>query len=86
MTYNLVDGKVVQVKMPKKLVFDEPLADEFYKCTWAAQEVKVGSVIECKWSVNSEAYWDIEKIYFQRTIPVNLVEATVKVPDHITFN
>lgn len=85
-TYNLVDGKVVQVKMPKKLVFDEPLADEFYKCTWAAQEVKVGSVIECKWSVNSEAYWDIEKIYFQRTIPVNLVEATVKVPDLFTFN
>lgn len=73
-TYNLVDDKVVSVKMPKKLIFNEPLADEYSKVTWAAQDVKVGSVIECKWNMTSEAYWDIDYIYFQNNIPVNLVE------------
>lgn len=85
-TYNLVDDKVVSVKMPKKLIFNEPLADEYSKVTWAAQDVKVGSVIECKWNMTSEAYWDIDYIYFQNNIPVNLVEVTVKVPDLFTFN
>lgn len=85
-TYNMVDGKVVETKMPKKLIFNEPLAEDYFKISWSAQDVKVGSVIECKWNTNSEAYWDIDDIYFQRTVPVNLVEVTVKVPDLFTFN
>lgn len=85
-TYNMVDGKVVATKMPKKLVFDEQLTENFRKMTWTAPDVKVGSVIECKWTVTNEAYWDFDDIYFQRSIPVNYVEVTVKIPDMFTFH
>lgn len=85
-TYNMVDGKVVASKMSKKLIFDEPMTDDYYKKTWTAPEVKVGSVIECKWTITDDAYWHVDEIYFQRTIPVNLVEVTVKLPDLFTFH
>ena len=85
-TYNMVDGKIVESKMSKKMIFDEPLTDDYIKKTWTAPEVKVGSVIECKWTVIDDAYWHVDDVYFQRTIPVNLVEVTVKVPDLFTFH
>ena len=71
-TYNMVDGKVVASKMSKKLIFDEPMTDDYYKKTWTAPEVKVGSVIECKWTITDDAYWHVDEIYFLNSFSIYL--------------
>ena len=85
-TYNMVDGKVVETKMPKKYIFNEEYSENYRKITFSAQEVKVGSVIEVKYEITNPRYWMIDDIYFQKTIPVNLAEASVRIPEYFTFN
>lgn len=85
-TYNIVDGKIVETKMPKKYVFTEDFSEKYKKLSFSAQDVKVGSVVEIKYDMTSSIYWEIDDIYFQHSIPVNLAEATVRIPDMFTFN
>ena len=76
-TYNLEDGKIKTTKMSKQFVYDEEYSDSYRKTSFYAQDVKVGSVIEMKFRFTSQRYWDVGKIYFQREIPVNMMESTV---------
>ena len=85
-TYNLVDGKVVETKMPNKYVFRDDFTENYKKISFSAQEVRVGSVIEIRYEVNSNIYWEINDIYLQQTIPVNLSECVVRVPEMFEFN
>lgn len=85
-TYNLEDGKVKATKMAKQFVYDEEYSDSYRKTSFYAQDVKVGSVIEMKFRFTSQRYWDVGEIYFQREIPVNLMESVVRLPDMFTFN
>lgn len=85
-TYNLEDGKIKTTKMSKQFVYDEEYSDSYRKTSFYAQDVKVGSVIEMKFRFTSQRYWDVGKIYFQREIPVNMMESTVRLPDMFTFN
>lgn len=85
-TYNMVEGKVVETKMPKKYIFNEEYSENYRKISFSAQEVKVGSVIEVKYEITNPRYWMIDDIYFQKTIPVNLAEASVRIPEYFTFN
>ena len=85
-TYNLVDGKVVETKMPGKYIFRDDYTEDYKKLSFSAQEVRVGSVIEIRYAVNSNIYWEIDEIYFQKTIPVNISECTVRMPEMFEFN
>ncbi len=85
-TYNLVDGKVVETKMPGKYIFRDDYTENYKKLSFSAQEVRVGSVIEIRYAVNSNIYWEIDEIYFQKTIPVNISECTVRLPEMFEFN
>ena len=85
-TYNLVDGKIATTKMNKDYIYDEEYSSSWRKVSFYAQDVKVGSVIEVKYRITSEIYWDIEDVYFQRTVPVNLSEVQVRIPGIFTFN
>lgn len=85
-TYNLVDGKIVETKMPKKYIFTEDFTENYKKVTFSAQDVRVGSVIEVKFDRIDTRYWNLPDIYFQKNIPVNLVECEVRLPEFFTFN
>ena len=85
-TYNMEDGKVESTKMPKKYIFTEDYNQSYKKVSFSAQEVRVGSVVEFKYETNSNIYWEIEDIYLQRDIPVNLTECTVRLSEMLTFN
>ena len=85
-TYNLVDGKVVETKMPNKNVFRDDYTENYKKLSFSAQEVRVGSVVEIRFDVSSNIYWEIDDIYLQKTIPVNLSECTVRLPEMFEFN
>ena len=85
-TYNIVDGKVVETKMPNKNVFRDDYTENYKKLSFSAQEVRVGSVVEIRFDVSSNIYWEIDDVYLQKTIPVNLSECTVRVPEMFEFN
>ena len=85
-TYNIVDGKVVETKMPNKYIFDEEFTENYRKMSFSAQEVRVGSVIEIRYEITSNRYWDVSDIYIQKSIPVNLSECTVRLPSMFDFN
>lgn len=85
-TYNLDGGKIVETKMPKKYIFDEDFTENYRKLTFSAQDVKVGSVIEVKFDCVDTRYWNLEDIYFQKNIPVNLMECEVRIPEFFSFN
>lgn len=84
-TYNLEGGKMVETKLNSKNVYTTKLNDSYNKVNFAAENVKVGSVIEVQWqtSVGTGAY--MPNIYLQRYIPINLGEMTIDVPRYIVF-
>ena len=85
-TYNLENGKIVSKKMSRDFIYDEEYSSSMRLVSFYAQDVKVGSVIEVKFKVASDRYWEIDDVYFQRTVPVNLAEVQVRIPGMFTFN
>lgn len=85
-TYNLKDGRIEESRMPKSAVYDEDYIDDYKKLTFSAVNVKVGSVIEVKYEISSNIYWDIDEVYFQKNIPVNCSECEIRIPKMFTFN
>lgn len=85
-TYNLENDKVVPTKMSREFIYTEEVSSSFQKISFYAQDVKVGSVIEMKYSIHSDRFWEIDDVYFQKTIPVNWVESQVSIPGFFTFN
>ena len=79
-TYNLEKGKVVQTKLPKSDIYRVKYNKNLDKITFAAPNVKAGSVIEVRYSQTVADFFSIDDFYFQRDIPVNLCTYTVSLP------
>lgn len=84
-TYNLENGKVVSSKLPRSNIFRTRENDRFDKVTFAAPNVKVGSVIEVQFNKSTARFRDIGDFYFQRDIPVNKCVYTLKLPRWLQF-
>ena len=85
-TYNLENGKVKQSSLDKKHIFKEEVTSGLYTCSFSAPDVRVGSVIEVSYKLNSDRYWDIPEFVLQRTIPVNMVYSALLYPDFLGMN
>lgn len=84
-TYNLENGKVVSTKLPRNNIYRTRENDHYDKVTFAAPNVKVGSVVEVQYNMTTARYGDIDDFYFQRDIPVNKCTYTVKLPRWLQF-
>ena len=84
-TYNLENGKVVSTKLPRNNIFRTRENDHYDKVTFAAQNVKVGSVVEIQFNRCTARFRDIPDFYFQRNIPVNKCVYTLKLPRWLQF-
>jgi len=85
-TYNLENGKIVRTKLSKEYIFTEDVNDYIKRLKFALPQVKVGSVIEYKYSKNSPFYYDPDHFTFQRDIPVKYSCYRLKVPEYFTMN
>ena len=85
-TYNMENGAVVPTKMNKKDVIRSQYTDNVTKYAYAAPNVKVGSVIEIYYEYESTQYFFIPDYYFQLSVPVNLNEYTIGLPNWLTTN
>lgn len=84
-TYNLVDGKVKDDKLKNDGVFEEEL-NKFWKVkSFTMPNVKEGCVIEFTYEISSP-FLAIDDLELQYTIPINVLDVSVKTPEYFIYN
>jgi hypothetical protein len=83
-TYNLDEaGNIKITKLDKKLVYDKKLNKRYSEIAFTLPEVKVGSVIEYKYTIEGVG---ARRWYFQQSIPVQLSRYAVNFPNEIEMS
>ena len=85
-TYNLENGKIVETKAKSDGFFNEKFSDNLTLVKVALPNVKVGSVVEITYKINSDFlmnFWDWE---FQETIPVVWSEYRASIPEFFNYD
>jgi len=82
--YNLEKGKIIKTKTDKQFMFSENIIDKINLTKVSMQGVKVGSVIEYKFSINSPYYLRyIPTFSTQHRIPVISGNYIAQIPNHL---
>lgn len=84
--YNLENGKTVKSKLEKKYIFEEELSKNYRRIKFSVPNVKVGTVIELKYTKSSNMVYSIDTWYFQTDIPVMYASYEVSMPEYFVFN
>lgn len=84
--YNLENGKIVRTKMKKDLVFKERLNNSHMQLKFSIPQVKVGTVIEYEYQLQSDFYYSINNWKAQEEIPTLYTEYDITVPEYFKFN
>lgn len=84
--YNLENGKVVKTKMKGDMVFKEKIGKAQERTKFTIPQVKVGTIIEYEYTVQSDMFWDLSDWYAQQTIPVSYARYTAFIPDWLRFH
>ncbi|MGB4843347.1 MAG: DUF3857 domain-containing protein [Ferruginibacter sp.] len=85
-TYNLdASGKVQTTEVKKTSIYSKRLDADFSSMIIAFPEVKVGSIIEYSFSIETESI-SLNDWYFQRRIPVRYSEYRLKIPKFFRFS
>lgn len=69
LAYNLVDGKIVKTHMRRQYLFREQVDDEDWLMKFSIPEVREGTVIEYRFTKNSDFVTSIDPIIIQHGIP-----------------
>jgi hypothetical protein len=85
-TFNLVNGKNEKVVMKKDAVFKERENKYWEMVRLSLPSVKVGSVIDLKYTINSPLLWNLRTWKFQYTIPVKWSQFYVTYPEYFKYN
>lgn len=85
-TYNLENGKMVKSKLDKQYLFDEEYNDVIHLIKFSMPDVRVGSVIEIKYTLLSKSASSIPDWNIQRNIPVMNSEYEVGIPEFYDFS
>ncbi|MFK5856167.1 MAG: DUF3857 domain-containing protein [Bacteroidota bacterium] len=80
-TYNLVDGEIVEDKLKRSSIFSDHVYDNYYRMRVAMPNVKVGSVIDIEFTYS----WLPSNWYFQQTIPVLRSELVIENSIYVSF-
>lgn len=79
-TYNLENGKIVKTKAGAEGRLKKKVDDRWSEASIVMPNVKVGSVIEFKYSLRSQDISDFPPFYFQYPIPVKLCSYNTEIP------
>lgn len=85
-TYNLQDGKVVVTELPKKQILVEKSSDQVNLTKIAFPDVREGSIIELRYSVESPFLYNLQSWSFQSTIPKLHSEFVTDIPTICRYN
>lgn len=85
-TYNLDNtGSVVVTKLEKSAIYRKPVTNRISEVAFTLPDVKVGSVIEYKYSDSKESYGSLDDWYFQDDVPTRLSVYKILVPSIFRF-
>ncbi|MEO1012080.1 MAG: DUF3858 domain-containing protein [Bacteroidota bacterium] len=84
-TYNWENGKAVKHKLANDGKFKTELNDYWDEEKFTMPNIKVGSVVEYEYQINSPFYWSIDEIELQYDIPIKYQEICVKAPEYFVF-
>ncbi|UMB60129.1 DUF3857 domain-containing protein [Lutibacter sp. A80] len=85
-TYNLVDGKVQEMKLDKKAIFYEKQNESLKVQKFTMPNVKEGSVLEWSYRIFSPYISIIDDIVLQEEIPIKKFEAKINLLEWFYFN
>lgn len=85
-SYNLENNNIVKTKLEKKYIFNEKISERYREIKFAIPNVKAGSVIEYKYNLSSEAYYNVPDWTFQSDIPVKYAKYEVVIPEYFIYN
>lgn len=85
-TYNLENGKIVKTKLDKQYIFDEEVNSSYRQIKFSLQNVKVGSVIEFKYTRTSKNAYSLPEWIVQTNIPVMHSLFEVIIPEYFIYN
>jgi len=84
--YNMENGQVVKTKMKKEYIFRERLNDKYMQVKFSIPSVKAGTVIEYKYRIQSDFYYQLKNWEIQEEIPVISNTYEITVPEYFKFN
>ncbi len=84
-TYTDEGGQIEKTKLKKEGIFTENMDKYRDRMVVTMPNVKVGSVVEWEYSRRSP-FWTIDELKIQRDIPVEKIDATVRVPEYFMYN
>lgn len=84
-TINWKNGKQVVTSVPKKAIFNEKKNDFISLKKISFPAVEVGSILELRYTLDSEYYLSIDDYFFQRSIPVRWSTYNVTVPEMLVY-
>ncbi|WP_396602131.1 DUF3857 domain-containing protein [Algibacter sp. R77976] len=84
-TYNLENGKIVEVKLNKSDIFKSEANKYTNEVKFTMPNIKQGTIIEYKYKINSPFWSNVDEFVFQHTIPIKKLEASFEVPEYYTF-
>lgn len=84
-TSNIENGKEVNSKLEKSMIFDE-MSDKNHKVVkFSLPNVKVGSILEVTYKISSPYLFNLKNWRFQSDIPTVRSEYHVYVPEYFTY-
>jgi hypothetical protein len=84
--YNMENGKLVKTKMERSMTSVERLDKNQLVTKFSVPQVKVGTVIEYEYRIESDYYGNIRDWYAQRDIPVLYTCYELSIPEWFSFN
>lgn len=85
-TFNYENGKVVKTVLKKESVSQERENKYWEKVRLSLPSVKIGSVIDLKYSISSPLVWNLREWKFQYLIPVKWSQYEVVYPEYYIYN
>ena len=84
--YNMENGKLVKTKMERSMVNEERLDKYQKQLKFSVPQVKVGTVIEYEYRIESDYFYNIRDWYAQYDIPVLYTSYELSIPEWFEFN
>jgi hypothetical protein len=84
-TYNLVNGKIEKTKLNAEGRFKKEINEFWSEASIVMPNVKVGSVIEFKYTLNTEDISEFPVFRFQYEIPVKYCEYVTEIPEYFVY-
>jgi hypothetical protein len=85
-SHNVENGELKSSKLTKEYIFDEEIETDSHEIKFALPNVKKGSIIEYKFRLISDVYYDMPNFYFQTSIPVLHSKLSILIPEYFEYN